>query len=178
RARHADGIGRGSPVKRAPRGSALATAVLLAACGPHRQPSAAGPPDESLQRLDAAEKAAQKNPAARARAGWLRYLIASDSPGSAAASLKPPVAPRAARLLRESAGRIATRRAQAQADPRLELDAWREVGAVQRWRVGGPFAALRLFDLRRTLALDGSSPATAAANDRPLTFPDRQSDLR
>lgn len=90
----------------------------------------------------------------------------------AARALKPPVAPRAARLLREAAARISVRTAAAARDPAIELEAWRAVGSVQRWRVGGPFAAFRLFDLRRTLPLDGPVPATAARNDRALLFPD------
>ena len=90
----------------------------------------------------------------------------------AAASAKPPIGARAARLLREAAARVAGRRAQAQGEPALEVEAWRQAGAVQRWRVAGPFAALRLFSLRKPLALDGPSPSTAAVNDRALDFPD------
>ena len=95
-----------------------------------------------------------------------------DAIAQAAATAKVPMAPRAARLLREAAARIAGRRAQAQREPSLEVEAWRAVGAVQHWRIGGPFGALRLFDLRRPLALDGRAPATAAVNDRALDFPD------
>ena len=95
-----------------------------------------------------------------------------DAIAQAAATAKVPMAPRAARLLREAAARIAGRRAQAQREPSLEVEAWRAVGAVQHWRIGGPFGALRLFDLRRPLALDGRAPATAAINDRALDFPD------
>src|SRR5205807_8522651 len=90
----------------------------------------------------------------------------------AAGALRAPVAPRAARLLREAAARISTRPAEAARDPAIEREAWRAVGAVQRWRVGGPFAALRLFDLRRALPLDGRVAAAAAVNDRALEFPD------
>src|SRR5207248_2162609 len=95
----------------------------------------------------------------------------------AADALRPPVAPRAARLVREAAARISTRRAAAARDPRMELEAWRSVGAVQRWRVGGPFAALRLFDLRRTLPLDGRVSSAATVNDRALEFPDGDAGL-
>src|SRR5205807_2490939 len=96
----------------------------------------------------------------------------TDSGGGA----ERPIAARpgrgAARLVREAAARISTRRAAAARDPRMELEAWRSVGAVQRWRVGGPFAALRLFDLRRTLPLDGRVSSAATVNDRALEFPD------
>src|SRR5207245_7264935 len=95
----------------------------------------------------------------------------------AAGALRPPVAPRAARLVREAAARISTRRAAVARDPAIELAAWRSVGAVQRWRVGGPFAALRLFDLRRTLPLDGRVPSAATVNDRTLEFPDGDAGL-
>jgi tetratricopeptide (TPR) repeat protein len=225
-------------------------ALLLAGCtfGSHRDAGPRGNPDDALQALDEAEAAAQNDPSLLARAGWLRYLIASDPRGAAlrfdaavksggpaqralalaglgeiaedrtdsvtaarqfiaalqaapadpiaelaalrlldlegesprideliagaAQALKPPVAPRAGRLLREAAARISGRRAAAAADPRIESDAWRAIGAVQRWRVGGPFAALRLFDLARALPLDGPTRATAASNDRALEFPD------
>src|SRR5207253_8148471 len=90
----------------------------------------------------------------------------------AAGALRAPVAPRAARLLREAAARISTRRAEAARDPAIEREAWRAVGAVQRWRVGGPFAALRLFDLRRALPLDGRVAAAAAGDGRAVEFPD------
>src|ERR1700730_14545422 len=92
--------------------------------------------------------------------------------GAAARGLKIPVAPRAARLLREAAARIAGRQAALAADPRIEVEAWQSVGTVQRWRVGGPVGAVRLFDLRRQMPLDGKVPAAAAVNDRALEFPD------
>ena len=239
----------GTAVRRAPIGSVL-VAFLLAGCahGAHRTAAPRSAADDALARLDAAESAARRDPAQQARAGWLRYLIASDPRGAArwlsaaastgapaeralalcglgelaedrtdslaaaeawiaalqvaptepivelaaarlldlegeapevdaaifaaAAAARAPLAPRAARLLREAAARIAMRRAQAERDPQLEVNAWREVGAVQHWRAGGPFAALRLFDLRKTLPLDGPAPATTAANDRALDFPD------
>ena len=234
-------------MKRAP-GALLA--FLFAGCslGSHRYAAPHSVADDALTRLDAAESAAHRDPAQQARAGWLRYLVASDPRGaarwlsdaaiagapadralalcglaelaedrtdsldaakawiaalqlapeepivelaaarlldlegespevdaairSAAAAAHAPMAPRAARLLREAAARIALRRAQAGRDPQLEANAWREAGAVQHWRVGGPFAALRLFDLRKTLPLDGPLRATAAVNDRALDFPD------
>jgi tetratricopeptide (TPR) repeat protein len=224
--------------------------VLLAGCafGAHREARPRGNPDDALQTLDAAETAAQKDSSQLARAGWLRYLIASDPRGAslklsaaaqagppaqralalaglgeiaedrtdsvnatrhfiaafraaptdpiaelaalrlldlegespqvdeliagAARALKPRAAPRAARLLREASARISSRNAAAGSDPRMELDAWRAVGTVQRWRVGGPFGAFRLFDLRRALPLDGPTLATVALNDRALVFPD------
>ena len=236
-------------MKRAPRGSAL-LACLLAGCtlGAHRYAAPRSAGDDALTRLDAAESAAHRDPAQRARAGWLRYLIASDPRGAArwlseaaiagapadralalcglgelaedrtdslaaakawiaalqlaptepivelaaarlldlegeapevdaaisaaAAAAHAPMAPRAAHLLREAAARIALRRAQAERDPQLEVKAWREVGAVQHWRVAGPFAALRLLDLRKILPLDGPVPATAFVSDRALDFPD------
>src|SRR5262249_54947379 len=55
--------------------------------------------------------------------------------------------------------------------------AWRSVGTIQHWRVAGPFGALRLFDLRRPLALDGRSAATVSLNDRALDFPDGDAGL-
>jgi hypothetical protein len=224
--------------------------VLLFGCalGAHRYAAPHSASEDALQKLDEAESAARRDPALQARAGWLRYLIASDPRGAArwlepaaaagapatralalaglgelaedrtdslaavrhwiaalqaaptdpvaelaaarlldiegespevdaaisaaAAAAKAPMAPRAARLLREAAARIAMRRAQAAGDPRLEVDAWREVGAIQRWRVAGPFAALRLFDLRKVLPLDGPAWTTASVNDRALDFPD------
>jgi hypothetical protein len=224
-------------------------ALLLAGCaGSRRETVGRVSPEDAARRLEQAEAAAQADPSLLARAGWLRYLVASDPKGAlpkleaAARSGRPPeralalaglgeiaedrtdsdsaarhfiaalqaaptdpiaelaavrlldlegespaideiiaeaagalralVAPRAARLLREAAARVSNRRAATAADPAIELEAWRAVGAVQRWRVGGPFAALRLFDLRRTLPLDGRVAATAAMNDRALEFPD------
>ena len=236
-------------MKRAPRRSAL-FALLLAGCtlGAHRYAAPHTAAEDALTRLDTAESLAHRDPAQQARAGWLRYLIASDSRGAArwlsdaaiagtpadralalcglgelaedrtdslaaakawiaalqtaptdpivelaaarlldlegeapevdaaisnaAAAAHAPMAPRAARLLREAAARIALRRAQVERNPQLEAEAWRAVGAVQHWRVGGPFAALRLFDLRKSLPLDGPAPATVVANDRALDFPD------
>ena len=222
--------------------------LLLAGCAAGGPASAPRAPEDARNELAAAEAAARNDPALRARAGWFRYLIASDSRGAfdeltlaaqsgpapqralayaglgeiaedrtdsltatrqfiaalqaaptdpiaelaalrlldlegespqvddliagAARALKAPAAPRAARLLREAGARIAGRSAAAASDPRIESDAWRAVGAVQRWRVGGPFGAFRLFDLRRAFALDGAVPATAALNDRAMEFPD------
>src|SRR5438270_726495 len=233
----------------------LFAALLLSGCtlGSDRDAVARVNPEDAARKLEQAETAAQGDPSLLARAGWLRYLIASDPKGAvpkleaaarsgtpadralalaglgeiaedrtdssaaarhfiaalqtaptdpiaelaalrlldlegespqideliagAADALRPPVAPRAARLVREAAARIATRRAAAARDPTIELEAWRSVGAVQRWRVGGPFAALRLFDLRRTLPLDGRVPSAATVNDRTLEFPDGDAGL-
>jgi len=225
-------------------------ALLLLGCalGSRRDAGSPGSPDQAQALLDHAEAAAKSDPALLARAGWLRYLIASDAKGAslelsaaaksgseaqralaldglgeiaedrtdsaeaaqdfiaalqaaprdpaaelaavrlldlegespdideaivkAAAQLAPPVAPRAARLVREAAARIAGRKAQASGDAQAEVEAWRQAGVVQRWRVGGPFAALRLFDLSKQLALDSPLPAAAQVNDRALEFPD------
>src|SRR6267378_8365285 len=224
--------------------------LLLAGCAFGARPDSAprGDADAALRTLGEAETAARKDPSLLARAGWLRYLIASDPRGAslklsaaaqagppaqralalaglgeiaedrtdsmtaarhfvaalqaapqdpiaelaavrlldlegespqidelidaAARSLKVPVAPRAARLLREAAARISGRQAALAADPRIETEAWQSVGTVQRWRVGGPFGAFRLFDLRRQMPLDGKVPAVAAMNDRAFEFPD------
>ena len=229
--------------------------LLVAGCasGARRAEPPRWNPDDARRRLEEAETAAQKDPSQLARAGWLRYLTASDASGAlrelepasrtgtpaqralalaglgeiaedridsltatrsfvaalqaaptdpvaelaavrlldlegdspqvdnliseAARALKAPVAPRAARLVREAAARIAARRAALAAGPAVEVAAWRAVGTVQRWRVGGPFAALRLFDLRQTLALDGRVAATVAMNDRALEFPDGDAGL-
>src|SRR5207248_2478423 len=78
--------------------------LLLAGCafGSHRDAGPRGNPDEALARLDAAETAAQKDPALLARAGWLRYLIASDPRGAELklqqASTQGPAAGRALAL--------------------------------------------------------------------------------
>lgn len=230
-------------------------ALLLLGCafGSHRDAGPRGNPDDALARLDQAEAAAKGDPSRLARAGWLRYLIASDARGAesrlrqaaqagapsgralalaglgelaedrldtsaavarfiealqaaprdpiaelaairlldlegetrqtddaiaaAADALPVPMAPRAARFVREAAARIAGRRAQQLAKPAAEVEAWRRVGAVQRWRVGGPFAALRLADLSRQLALDSPVAATARNFDRALEFPDGDAGL-
>ena len=230
-------------------------ALFLAGCtlGSRRDAVPRFNPEDAARKLQQIQAAAQSDPSLLARAGWLRYLIASDPKGAvpkleaaarsgtpadralalaglgeiaedrtdssaaarhfiaalqtaptdpiaelaalrlldlegespqideliagAAGALRPPVAPRAARLVREAAARISTRRAAAARDPTIELEAWRSVGAVQRWRVGGPFAALRLFDLRRTLPLDGRVPSAATVNDRTLEFPDGDAGL-
>ncbi len=234
----------------------LAISALALACG-HAGRSAAPPAnaeEEARRRLDEAERAAPADPMAAARAGWLRYLVASDAPGAEErlraaardgkdraralalcglaeiledrldtqpavrawidalrAAPSDPVAelaasrlldvqgdsravddaiveaaerapdgllPRAARLLREAAARSASARV-AEVGPRVEAEAWRRMGVVRNWRVAGPFGALRLFDLSRTLPLDGPAPATAPAQgpagptgSRALDFPD------
>jgi tetratricopeptide (TPR) repeat protein len=188
--------------------------------------------DDAESKLRRAETAAQGDPSQEARAGWYRYLIASDPRGAerhfladgksplalaglaelaedrtdtlAAARLwiralqaeplspiaevacvrlldvegdspevddaiagatVPPLAPRAARLFREARARIAGRRGD---DGR----AWRELGAIQHWRVAGPFGALRLLELSKAFPLDGPTPLRASANERSLDFPD------
>jgi tetratricopeptide (TPR) repeat protein len=230
-------------------------ALLLAGCtlGSRRDAVPRFSPEDAARKLQQVEAAAQSDPSLLARAGWLRYLIASDPKGAvlkleaaarsgmpadralalaglgeiaedrtdssaaarhfiaalqtaptdpiaelaalrlldlegespqideliagAAGALRPPVAPRAARFVREAAARISTRRAATARDPAIELEAWRSVGAVQRWLVGGPFAALRLFDLRRTLPLDERVSSATTVNDRALEFPDGDAGL-
>src|SRR5207302_1843509 len=70
---------------------------------------------------------------------------------AAAANAPAPLAPRAARFLREAAARALSARV-AEAGPEAEARAWAGMGAVQHWRVAGPFGALRVFDLPRPLA--------------------------
>ena len=82
-----------------------------------------------------------------------------------AAAQSKELAPRAALLIRDAAARGSLR------SGRDEPAAWRAMGALQNFRVGGPYAALRLLDLRRTLALDRPEPGTAP-NSRALEFPD------
>src|SRR5205823_8887261 len=84
---------------------------------------------------------------------------------------------RAGRLLREAAARIHASRVPTE-DPEMERGAWARLGALQDWRVAGPYAALRLFDLSRTLALDGPGRARAPESgpagptfERTLQFP-------
>ena len=102
----------------------------------------------------------------------LRLLDAEGDSGAldeivVAAAKAGGLQPRAALLVRDAAARAALRA------PAGEAAAWRALGALQSWRVGGPFAALRLFDLGKTLALDGPVPARApAAFSRALEFPD------
>jgi cellulose synthase operon protein C len=86
--------------------------------------------------------------------------------------------PRAARLLREAAARVHGARVGVE-PPEVEARAWARLGAIQRWRIAGPFAALRLLDSSRTLALDGpglaAAPAVGPAGptfSRALHFPD------
>ena len=62
----------------------LAISALALACG-HAGRTAAPPAnaeEEAHRRLDEAERAALADPMAAARAGWLRYLVASDAPGA------------------------------------------------------------------------------------------------
>ena len=94
----------------------------------------------------------------------------------AAAAAGPGTSPRSARLLREAAARVAGSRAFAGSDERA---AWAAAGAVQRYRIAGPFAPLRLQALGEALALDkpertrapASGPAGSTA-ERALDFPD------
>ena len=209
--------------------------LLLLGCtaGARKKPGAGGP-QEAARRLAEAER--EGDPA---RAGWLRYLVASDpagagklldgsrdplaldalgeiledrldstaaarawadalgaAPRSPAAELAAirlldaqgdsravddlviaaaeglrasGAAPRAARFVREAAARVFASRGDAEQERAL----WTEAGALQHWRVGGPYAALRLFDLARPLALDGAAPARAEPRfERELDFPD------
>jgi len=230
--------------------AAVISMLLLASCkfGSHRDAGKRGDPDEAFARMDAAEASAVKDPGQRARAGWLRYLIASDPRGAAlnlvsasqagadpqralalcglgdiaedltdsvtaakdyalalrvaprdpaaelaavrlldeegespavddvivgaAASLQAPMSPRAARIVREAAARIESRRVQTAREPIAELNAWQKLGTIQHWRVAGPFAAFRLFELSKPLLLDTATPQTAASNARTLDVPD------
>jgi len=88
------------------------------------------------------------------------------------------IAPRAARLLREAAAQIHGSRV-GEESAQVESLAWARLGMLQLWRVAGPFAALRLFDLRRVLPLDGPERARAPdrgpagpTQERTLEFPD------
>jgi tetratricopeptide (TPR) repeat protein len=88
------------------------------------------------------------------------------------------LAPRAARLLREAAARIHGSRVGEESE-QVEAAAWARLGSLQHWRVAGPFAALRLFDLSRVLALDRPQRARAPDRgpagptfERTLEFPD------
>lgn len=213
-------------------GGALVLVVGCTAGSPARR--SPGGPQEAARRLAAAEKEAARSPAAQSRAGWLRYLVASDgraAPGddawgrclaaeeredrldtagaaqlwASALALAPqdpaaelaairlldaqgdsravddtavkaaeglrarPSAPRAARIVREAAARVFASRG----DADQERAMWAEAGALQHWRVGGPYAALRLFDLAKPLALDGAQPARAEPRfERVLDLPD------
>ncbi len=95
-----------------------------------------------------------------------------------AAGLHAGTQTRAAQLIREAAAHVALSRDWSGAAPD-EREAWRAEGAVQHWRVAGPFAAERLLDLDRPTALDSEesapAPATGPAGstaERALDFPD------
>jgi len=62
----------------------LAVSMFALACGHAGRGAAppANPEEEARRRLDDAERAAPADPMAAARAGWLRYLVASDAPGA------------------------------------------------------------------------------------------------
>ncbi len=79
----------------------------------------------------------------------------------AARQLAPPIDPRAARLVREAAARVAMRKdaAEQAPEPVRERAAWAALGAPQHWRVAGPVAALRRIDLAATLPLDHATEA-------------------
>jgi len=99
---------------------------------------------------------------------------------AAARSLGAGTQARAAQLIRQAAAHVAGSRAlESPGSPAAESEAWAAAGAVQRWRVAGPFAAERLLDLERPTALDTpaltrapqSGPAGSTA-ERSLEFPD------
>ena len=59
----------------------FALPILLSigcAFGSRRDAGPKGNPDEALRRLDAIEAAARRDSSLAARAGWMRYLVASD----------------------------------------------------------------------------------------------------
>ena len=58
--------------------------LLVAGCasGARRAEPPRWNPDDARRRLEEAETAAQKDPSQLARAGWLRYLTASDASGA------------------------------------------------------------------------------------------------
>ena len=62
----------------------LFAALLLSGCtlGSHRDAVARFNPEDAARKLEQAETAAQGDPSLLARAGWLRYLIASDPKGA------------------------------------------------------------------------------------------------
>src|SRR5205807_6709152 len=81
----APGRSRAGRAHRLGRGAALrqvALVLLLAGCVVGHRAGARGNPDDALHELDVAEIAAQRDPALQARAGWYRYLIASDPAGA------------------------------------------------------------------------------------------------
>ena len=99
----------------------------------------------------------------------------------AAAAASAGTAPRAARLVREAAARVAGSRAFSGSGggEASERAAWAAAGAVQHYRVAGPFASLRLQSLGEPAALDSPerarAPATGPAGstaERELDFPD------
>ena len=98
----------------------------------------------------------------------------------AARALPAFAPPRTARLVREAAARVANSRAfEAGAADGAERAAWAAAGAVQRYRVAGPFAALRLASLSVPGPLDGleeaRAPQTGPAGstaERSLEFAD------
>lgn len=178
-------------------------AALRAAQGPARALALAGRAELREDDLDGPGAArawaelvevAPQDPLAELAAGRLLDLE-GDSPQVDAVieelalrldELRP--APRTARFVREAAARLAGVRDPARLDRALrgqpasgssEAQAWAALGVLQHWRVAGPFAALRLFDLARATALDGLAPVLAPAvgpagptAERTLEFPD------
>jgi len=130
--------------------------------------------DDRLDTLGAAQawqevlKSAPRDPLAELAA--LRLLDAEGDSGVLdeqifAAAQQSGLTPRAALFLRDAAARASLRLG------KDEAEAWQKMGTLQNFRVGGPYAALRLLDLRRPLALDTEAPATLDAS-RSLEFPD------
>lgn len=68
---------------------------------------------------------------------------------------------RAAHLLREAAARIEGERASDADGLAREAESWRAAGAIQHFRLAGPYAALRLGDLSRVLPLDTAALSLA-----------------
>ena len=135
------------------RGSVLA-AALLAACALHGARSS-NPADDAQQRLAETERAAQRDPSLRARAGWLRYLIASDSAS-------------AGKLLSEAANTGAgSERALALCGlGELAEDRADSIGAVKDWIAAiqtAPTDPLAELAAARLLDAEGESPEIDAA---------------
>ena len=166
------------------RGPAGAAARALALVG-------LGELEEDLLDIRAAARAFRDALAAAPRApiaelAAQRLLdLEGDSPAvddlvlEAAAATGAGSSPRAARLVREAAARVASSRALSGGGEGSERAAWSAAGAVQRYRVAGPFAALRLQSLGEPTALDSPervrAPAAGpagATDERELDFPD------
>ena len=61
---------------------AISTLALTCSHAAGRPSPRASPEEEARRRLDEAERAASADPMTAARAGWLRYLVASDAPAA------------------------------------------------------------------------------------------------